>query len=474
MKGFVSGFLKRYQEESLRIRRKVAIFVPVVAAIGGFSLPLLVVMFLTGAYVVSIVVGLLVAVSGFSLFLVWRKRYDLASSLFLSMLFLVMFLAIKFDQYKNVYECYVFGTLGLFLLVVVGLVGIHKIQAYVMTLFILGAIGVLYGVDALPLDNGKVTLLAIQSLVTSGLMVTVGGWLTARTIVLQKDLLDESMRLTHELEAHYESTAKAMTITQKRVEEVSEALVKTAAELKIVGEHVQDFLRSLEENFRTLLAFLSTSRENDMSLLQNQTEMKKSLEHYLDSFEKSTTLLSNMVSLLLSIGEGFQNRKLSLEDVNEMVKRARGQIAIIAEQVHSMVDTTRSLMDINVVIGEIAQQTHMLGLNASIEASHAGETGKGFYIVAEKIRSLARSVSDQSRVIHDLLQKVQENWKAQGSLPMRCFLFLRRWMEGWQGLWRNFWKAFISFSRFLKMFRLYSSFWGIFLPLLNRCNRLLR
>jgi len=138
MKGFVSGFLKRYQEESLRIRRKVAIFVPVVAAIGGFSLSLLVVMFLTGAYVVSIVVGLLVAVSGFSLFLVWRKRYDLASSLFLSMLFLVMFLAIKFDQYKNVYECYVFGTLGLFLLVVVGLVGIHKIQAYVMTLFILG------------------------------------------------------------------------------------------------------------------------------------------------------------------------------------------------------------------------------------------------------------------------------------------------------------------------------------------------
>ncbi len=58
------------------------------------------------------------------------------------------------------------------------------------------------------------------------------------------------------------------------------------------------------------------------------------------------------------------------------------------------------------IIDEIAEQTKILALNASIEAVRAGDAGRGFAVVAEEIRNLAESVTEStseiSRVVHEL------------------------------------------------------------------------
>lgn len=59
------------------------------------------------------------------------------------------------------------------------------------------------------------------------------------------------------------------------------------------------------------------------------------------------------------------------------------------------------------VIGEIASQTQMLSLNASIEAAHAGDQGKGFAVVAEEIRKLANRVEESSREIRSMVEEIQ-------------------------------------------------------------------
>ena len=63
------------------------------------------------------------------------------------------------------------------------------------------------------------------------------------------------------------------------------------------------------------------------------------------------------------------------------------------------------------MIQDIADQTKLLSLNASIEAAHAGEHGKGFVVVAEEIGKLASQSAQSSDEIEEILKQLIKNYE---------------------------------------------------------------
>jgi methyl-accepting chemotaxis protein len=88
------------------------------------------------------------------------------------------------------------------------------------------------------------------------------------------------------------------------------------------------------------------------------------------------------------------------------------KLALKNDSVHSfMLHMQEQINKTSAIIGmirEISEQANLLGLNASIEAAHAKELGRGFNVVAQEIRKLANHAHQSSKHIMAILQELRQ------------------------------------------------------------------
>jgi methyl-accepting chemotaxis protein len=105
----------------------------------------------------------------------------------------------------------------------------------------------------------------------------------------------------------------------------------------------------------------------------------------------------------------------SIEDNVNGMNRIREQMESIADMVVRLSEQSQAIGEIIATVNDIAEQSNLLAVNASIEAAKAGEQGKGFAVVAQEIRSLAAQSKQATTQVRNILFDVQ---KAIGSAVM--------------------------------------------------------
>lgn len=100
---------------------------------------------------------------------------------------------------------------------------------------------------------------------------------------------------------------------------------------------------------------------------------------------------------------GMQAVNKAVEGVREIQREMKG----IADTIVTLNEHTQQISEIITVVRNLAQQSKMLALNASIEAAKAGEAGKGFAVVAAEVKDLAEQSQQSTSQIQNILQDIR-------------------------------------------------------------------
>ncbi len=160
--------------------------------------------------------------------------------------------------------------------------------------------------------------------------------------------------------------------------------------------------KQTEGTARHLLRAAETQAKQAAAASESMARMATSIEEVSGNAERCSDVARHSVEVAHKGGEAVRRTIAGMNTIRETIQDTSKRIKRLGE-------SSQEIGNIVELIEEIAEQTNILALNASIEASRAGEASRGFAVVADEVQKLAERSANATKKIDVLVSTIQSD-----------------------------------------------------------------
>jgi methyl-accepting chemotaxis protein len=209
-----------------------------------------------------------------------------------------------------------------------------------------------------------------------------------------------------------------LAVTVKPVshkDQLGNAFAEMVASLRKINHELRDGVNVLAKSTSEILSstteVASGVTETTTSVSETTATVEEVKQTAQLSAEKSMAVSESAQRAVLIAQHGSAAVEKTVEGINHI----RTLMESVAESVVKLSEQTLAIGEIITSVSDLAQQSNLLAVNAAIEASKAGEHGKGFSVVAQEIKALADQSKQATEQVRAILGDIQ---KATGASVM--------------------------------------------------------
>jgi len=224
-------------------------------------------------------------------------------------------------------------------------------------------------------------------------------------------LLETTSRLSeNDLTVKAEVTEDVTGPVADAINQMVEETVQVLKQINAVATDVQTVANTVKEQGDKVVAVADQERQMLEHTLLKLNESAQAVNEVSDLAQQCNDLADGATGATLKAVSTVSDTTDGMIAIRESISESEKRIKRLGER-------SQEITGIVDIINTIAERTHVLALNASMQAAAAGEAGRGFAVVADEVQRLAESSRNSTSQIATLVQSIQSE-TAEAMLTM--------------------------------------------------------